>query len=253
MRILRLTNSNDALEEIPAELRSGAIAERVVAELTGEQVETIQRVMWPSAVLPGIVDRWIRQYEPDIVFVRTSSFWVSYESVPLRVRRKLGRFGGVPSRIGLKVGGDPRFASSRAGKAIRRMAARTIGGDTHFTVEEAARHMEAVVRVVLAYESILPVVRGPGHAFNAAGTARGLAGSRRRCDEFESILSDFCRRLHVAFAPAGSIGHQHSFLRADEVHEGPEGQRLYGEFEGALIARAWLEAKASGMPPARRS
>ena len=245
MRILRLTNSNDALDDISPEQRGAEIAKRLVAELTGEQVETISRVFWPSEKLPGIVERWLAEYEPDTVFFRVSSFWVSYESVPLRVRRTLGRFGALPGRVGLEVGGNQRFASSAIGKTVRRTAARTIGGDPHFTPAEAARHVEAVVRVVLARESILPVVRGPGHAFNSAGTARGLARGRRLSDELDSMLAAACERLHVPYASASYIGHQSSFARADEVHEGPEGQRLYGEFEGKLIARAWMEARAA--------
>ena len=246
MRILRLTNSNDLLEDIPPEQRGAAIAESMVAELTGENVETIQRVMWPGDGLPAAVGRWIKEYEPDVVFVRTSSFWVSYESVPVRMGRVLGRLGKVPRKVGLSVGGNWRFASSAPGKALRRVAARTVGGDTYFTPEGAAGHMEALLRAIVVDESVLPVVRGPGHAFNAPGTKRGLARSMRRCDEFEALIRALCEQLHVAYAPAGYIGHSMSFARADEVHEGPEGQRLYGEFEGRLIARAWLEARARG-------
>jgi hypothetical protein len=46
----------------------------------------------------------------------------------------------------------------------------------------------------------------------------------------------------VAFGGAGTVDHADSLLRAGELHEGPEGQRLYGVLEGHVTADAWLAA-----------
>jgi hypothetical protein len=62
----------------------------------------------------------------------------------------------------------------------------------------------------------------------------------RRLDEFDERLNDLCARLHVHYVTARNLQHESAFLRADELHEGAEGQRLYGELEGRLIAEAWL-------------
>lgn len=216
-----------------------------MAEVTGDAVETVQRVAWPGPELPAIVARWLANYEPDVVFIRIPAFWICYESVPLRLERRLGWLGRWPSRLGLKIGGNEAFASSRVGKASRKFLLRTVGGDTYFTPAQVADCIEAVLRAVLEKESVVAAVRGPGHSINSPGTARGLARAVRRSEDLDRLLTDVCHRLHVAYASARNIGHDSSLLLADELHDGPEGQRLYGEVEGALIARAWLETTRS--------
>jgi hypothetical protein len=249
LRILRLTNSNDLLGNIPAELRGAAVAERVVAEATGEPVETVQRVVWPGPELPAIVERWLANYQPDVVFIRIPAFWICYESVPLRLQRRLGPLGYWPGRLGLKIGGNPGFAASRFGKTTRKLLLRTIGGDAYFTPQQVTLHVEAVLRTVLAKESVVPAVRGPGHSINSAGTARGLARAVQRSEQLDALLAAACSRLHVAYVSARAVGHDSSFLLSDELHDGPEGQRLYGEVEGRLIASAWLETLRPGVEP----
>lgn len=220
------------------------MAERIAAGKTGEAVETVQRVAWPGTELPAIVSRWLANYEPDVVFIRIPAFWICYESVPLRLERRLGRFGRWPRKVGLKIGGNETFASSRIGKASRKLLLRTVGGDTYFTPAQVATCIEAVLRTVLENESVVAAVRGPGHSINSPGTSRGLARAIRRSEELDRLLTDACNRLHVAYASARNVGHDSSFLLADELHDGPEGQRLYGEVEGRLIAQAWLKAKS---------
>jgi hypothetical protein len=242
VRILRLTNSNDQLTDIPEGERGAAIAERVAAELTGQQIETVARTAWPGSELPNIVERWLVTYQPDVVFIRIPAYWICYESVPLRIQRRLGRLGTWPGRIGRKVGGNPTFASSRIAKAGRKLLLRTIGGDTYFTPQQVNDRIEAVLRTVIKNESIVAAVRGPGHSINSPGTARGLARAVRRSEELDRLLAATCARLHVAYASARDIGHSDAHLRSDELHDGPEGQRLYGEVEGRLIAEAWLAA-----------
>ncbi len=242
MRILRLTNSNDLLSTLPPEALSSAVADRVVAEITGVTPETIVRAVWPGPELPGIIQRWLLRYEPDLVFLRAASYWVTYESVPLRVQRQLGAMGSWPSRAGFAVGGNPKFASNQAFKALRRLALRTVGGTTYFTPDEATKHVEAVLRQVLTQESVLAVVRGPGHTYNAVGDATGLRVARRRIDEFEARLSDLCQSLHVPYCSTRLVADDPALLQADGVHDNAEGQRIFGELEGKAIAAAWQAA-----------
>jgi hypothetical protein len=244
VRILRLTNSNDMLADLPPEQMGAAIAEQVVRERTGEPVETVTRVVWPSSALPGILEGWLDRYQPDVVFLRAPAYWVSYESVPLRLQRRLGPLGKWPGELGLKIGGNPRFAASRAGRAARKLMMRTIGGDTYFTAEQATSHVAAVFRAVIARESIVPAILGPGHPVDSSATSKGHERATRRVDEFDARLRAVCETLHIAFATARNVDHADSLLRADELHEGPEGQRLYGELEGHVIADAWLAAVA---------
>ena len=67
MRVLRLTNSNDLLSTFPPAALSSAVADRVVGEFTGVTPETIVRAVWPGPELPGIIQRWLLRYEPDLV------------------------------------------------------------------------------------------------------------------------------------------------------------------------------------------
>ncbi len=241
MRILRLSNSNDVNPLVPEAERAQVIAEQVVAELTGEAVETIVKVIWPAPELPGIVAGWLERYQPDVVFIVTSSYWVTYESVPLRVERRAGILGKALARVGFKVGGNPAVASSSPFRFGRRAAARTIGGETYFTPAEAAGYVADVLRRVLARESVVAVVRGPLHVFNSSGTPEGQARSRQRLLELDALLAETCRTLHVPYSRVAESSTP-DLLLPDEVHENAAGSRVYGEIEGRAIAEAWLAA-----------
>jgi hypothetical protein len=242
LRILRLTNSADEVAEIPEPLRSAAVTERFVAEATGEPVETIARIFWPGPELPAILERWLVRYEPDVVLIRCASFWVAYESVPLKLQRSLGKPGAWLGRLGLAVGGNRTIASNRVARAARQWAVRTIGGSTYFTPEAATESVAAILRTVLAREGIVPVVRGPGHTLNAAGNKAGYERALRRNVEFEERLAELCGRLHVVYAPARAIVDSPALLMGDDVHSNIEGSRIFGELEGEAIAEAWLAA-----------
>ncbi|MBI5948488.1 MAG: SGNH/GDSL hydrolase family protein [Chloroflexi bacterium] len=242
MRILHLGNSNDVNPLVPEGERAHDVAERTITGLTGEAVETIARVIWPAAELPGIVAGWLERYEPDVVFLRMSSYWVTYESVPLRVERRGGIVGRALARAGFKAGGNATVASSSPFRFGRRMAARNVGGDTFFTPAEAAGHVSDVLRRVLARESVVVAVRGPLHIFNSSGTPEGRERSRRRLFEFDALVAEACRNLHVPYASVAGTATP-DLLLPDEVHENAKGARIFGELEGRAVAEAWLAAR----------
>jgi hypothetical protein len=248
VRILRLTNSNDELAAIPENLRASAITDRIVSEAVGEPVETVVRLFWPGPELPAILERWLARYEPDVVLIRCASFWVCYESVPLKLQRNFGRAGAGLSRIGFSVGGNRTIASNPAARAIRRWAVRTIGGATYFTPESATESVAAILRPVLAREATIPVVRGPGHTLNAAGTRAGLERSSARNADFDRRLADLCARLHVAYAPVREAVSAPGLLLGDDVHSSIAGTRIFGELEGRAIVEAWRAANAAAAP-----
>ncbi len=243
MRILRLTNSSDVLATVPEHLRATRIAENVVAELTGEAVETEMRVFWPTPDLPDVVERWIARFEPDVLFIRAAAYWCSYESVPLRVERKLGPLGKPLARAGLKAGGS-RLARVRAFQMVRRLAGRTIGGDVNFKPEEAAAIIEAVFRRALSHEALVPVMRGPGMARDSTGTRAGLLRAQRRNAELSALLARMCQSLHILYAPVEDT-FDAAPLDGDQFHSNEAGQRQQGEMEGRAIADAWLAARDS--------
>jgi len=243
MRLLRLTNSNDYNDEIPELLRGEAITRRLVAEAIGEDVETVSRAFWHGPKLPAKVSGWLDEYEPDMGFIRCAAYWVSFESLPLRIDRTLGRLGRWPAAVGKRLGSEPTVASNRAAVWVRRRLVRAIGGDTYFTPGEATRHVEAVLRVILAKESTIAVVRGPGHAHNTAGTARGQRRALARNGEFDEQLAALCARLRVAYVSARPAAAVAESLGRDDVHSTAAGQRAFAELESPVIAKAWEDAR----------
>jgi hypothetical protein len=243
MRLLRLTNSNDLQPGVPEAQRAPAITERIVAAATGESVEVINRVIWPGAELPDIVAGWLERFSPDVLFMRASSFWCTYESVPLRLQRRWGRLGAPLSRVGFKAGGHPTVAANPAFRRVRKLAVRTVGGETYFTPPEATRLVADVLRRVLVQEAIVPIVRGPAHAHNSSGTAAGHRRAAQANREFDALLAAMCLGCHVTYVTASGALDNPSFLANDEVHDTAAGHLAIGTLEGEAIAGAWLAAR----------
>jgi len=245
MRVLRLTNSDDMNPSISADLRSPAITSRRFTELTGEPCETISRVMWPRPVLPSLVERWIEEHRPDLVFLVVTSFWFTYESLPLRLERSLGPLGRPLTRAGLKAGAYRPLATSRAFHLARRAGLRWIGGATRFTTGHVVQMMEACIRTILALEELVLVVRGPQTAFSADAGSKVAARAERRWWEVERAMKQLCGQLRVeyisfdtpAFADASAGGYQRDFAHLDA-----EGHEYRASLEAAAMARAWQAA-----------
>lgn len=241
VRILRLTNSSDIQASIPLEQRASAVCDRLVEQLTGEAVETTVRVFWPAPQLPEVVDGWIERYRPDVLFVRTSAYWCSYESLPLRLERRLPLAGHWLARAGTRTG-ESRWAGSRPFQLVRRTLVRTFGGEVHFEPSEVTEILDQVFRRAARRESLVMALRGPGFPRDVTESPRGARRARRRNDALDHALAAMSERLHVAYAP-----HPQEFelaqLGADRFHTNEAGQRVQGEVEGNLIARAWLASR----------
>ena len=242
--ILRLTHSADFDDAVPEDQRGTAVAQRTFSELTGLQATTIAKDAWPSPDLPGIVGRWLERHQPDIVFLGVRQFPFTYESVPLKVERKL-RFGGREiARAGLVAA--PRFDRYRAFQLLRRGAQRAIGGETHFTPDEVIQVMKDVVRCVLAKESTVLTVCGPASWF-----AMYEEGARRRAQPklayVDGELTRFCDKLGVHYLPLdavpGATAAPDEYL-PNRIHGTGKVQGTRSEAEGRAMATAWQLAHA---------
>jgi hypothetical protein len=246
MRVLRLGTSNDGASALPEEQRGWKIAERRLADSTGEPVETVLRGAWPNAQFPSLLERWMEEYEPDMVVLQVNNFWYGHESVPLWFERRLGRAGKSLSDMGLKVGKSAWFADNRWAQLFNRRLLTVLPKATHFTVAEVAVCMEEAMRKVLAHEDIVLLVRGnedwaampmATRRFNRRNAARNAAMS--------GAMRSICERLRVPYA-------QRPTLRAGEVqtvnragwHNNAQGERLIGEFDGQAMVTAWQGARA---------
>ncbi len=253
MRMLRVGTSEDTEMDVPAGERGYQIAERLLAEAAGEPVETILKRGWPSAELPDIFDRWLDEYDPDIVFFKVNWFWYGYESLPLRFERGLGRVGKKLGETGVKVGKNPRMANSRTFQTGRRLLTRAVGGGaTYFTPQEVVDVVETCMRRALAHrEDILMVVRGPSGGWGHVPLRgkREQARSRARAGYITANLKAACDRMHVYYANRDRVIPKEELkerLSPAWFRQTASGHQYMGREEGAALVEAWTIAhKAS--------
>ena len=242
MRVLWLTNSSDAHPGVPPAQRSQAVAARLIEEALGEPVETLQKGVWPTAGLSTAADRWVRDFQPDVVFLRLSSYPVAYESIPLRLQRKLGRAGNSVANAGGRVGNSQWLAERRVYQVTRTAVTRVIGGDTHFTPSEVVARLEETFRGVIARETIVPVVRGTSLLLNTSGTKKGLRRSKRRVTELNALTQAMCERLQIAFFPELSAEETSSSRLGDLLHDDACAHEKLGQDDALAILAAWRAA-----------
>jgi hypothetical protein len=199
VKILRLGNSNDAEGRVAPEDMTHRVLERALHEATGEDVETVIKRAWPTPELPRAVARWMETLHPDVVVLRVPAFWFNYESVPLKLERKLGRLGKSLGDAGFKAAGTPWLADNALFHAGRRLAQVTVGGATNFTTEEVIENVSAVVRTVLRAEGAAFLLSGPGGRVNHAPTRRAQARDEARRLRVHEALRDLCQQLHVEY------------------------------------------------------
>jgi hypothetical protein len=223
------------------------VAARIIERELGVKVESEVRGMWPRASLPEAVEKWMNAFEPDVVFFRLSSFWVAYESVPVKLERRLGRFGKRVSRAGIKVGEHPWVVRQRGYKWMRTWLLRIIGGETHFTPQQVANVLDEVFAKVVADESIVPVVRGTSLILNSPGTKRGLARSQRRVAELNALVEAACKRHRIPFIPEAPSTNVSETRLEDDLHDSAAAHRKLGEEEAAAILDAWRVAHGAAV------
>lgn len=249
MRVLRLSTSDETSSGVPAELRSAAICERMLAAASGEAVETITRTAWPEAGFPELLGGWIERYEPDIVLFVVPSVWVSFPTASLRLQRM--RFPGAVllGEAGASAGRHRTVVRNPIFRALRGAAMRTVGADYFFEPAAAAEVVGRALGRVLQREGVGLAVRGPEPLILRAPLAeqRRAAG---RCRELNTRVEATCRLLHVPYAgqaeamPEGEYRRQH---QPDLLHVNAEGHATRGRIEGALLLEAW--AAAAGRDP----
>lgn len=251
MKILRLTNSNDFYGDVADADRGYRIVEGALAAEAGEPIETIRRVIWPADNLPELVERWVVEHRPDVVFLKTSSFWYAYESVPLKLRRRFGRVGAVVGDSGLKAAAKPGLAHNAVFRKLRFWAQATIGGEPHFSVDYCIENMEAVIRRVLRHEDTLLVVRGSRGGRERPEVPKNVAVRHEaRRVEFNTRLNALCEELAIPMVR----GNQHrkfdvSARLSDRFHSNAKGHAESGSFEAEALARIWREHTETQTPP----
>jgi len=250
MRILRLATSDDVRPTVADHERGYHIVERALAAETGEDVETIMREIWPDPELPDVLGRWIERFEPEVVSLKVSSFWFTYESVPQRFRG-LPLVGRHLAAAGLTAAGTPWIGHSAPFDAARNLARRVVGSAIYFTPAQVLEVMAECLRRIVREEGLLVVVRGPLIA-EIRGCSKALqARGEQRRQEVDRAVGRLCAELHVHYTgcrEAPPFCDVQRWRGPDRLHLNAEGQRRVGLEEADAMLAAWRHSKGGDQP-----
>ena len=244
MRLLRLTNSYDTDPAIAEDANKKTLVESLFQEATGEPMETTVRVIWPDPVLPELIDKWLKRYQPDVVLLVVSSYWFTYVSAPARIQRAFGRVGKPISDAGLKAAGTPWLAHNAAFRLLRTGTLRVIGGSTWFTVDQVNESMERCIRVTLAHEGTSLAVRGPRTPYAPSNRPKDIRESEAKRRAVHERTRDLCQRLHVPYFgwdDARPPQQRKQDYQGDLVHGTEAEHQVLARQELELLLQAWRQ------------
>jgi hypothetical protein len=251
VRILRLSNSDDLREAPDVPRRAYRFVEAALTAETAEPVETVVRDAWPEAGLPDVVEGWLKRYEPDIVFLKVSSYWYTYRSTPLKLQRSRARalhtIGGGAARAAERG----RLSELAAFHAFRNAARRLLGGALYFTPEQVIEAISGVIRRVSQHEDVLLVVRG-GLMAEALGCS---AAVQRRAEadrqHVDRALAALCAELRVHYTgcrEAPPLEQALAYRGRDRMHVNAAGHERVGMEEAKAMLAAWRNAHGEPGP-----
>ncbi len=248
MKVLILGNSNDSGTWFEGgRKRTDIVRDRLAAEF-GEPVTVTTKGIWPNAGMVATIERWLDEYEPDVVYVNVVSYWFAYESVPLKLRRLFGkRVGPVVGDAGVKLSKSRRWGHNVVGRTVRRWAQATIGGDPNFSTTEVVDRCSEAVNRIIRREGTVLVVKGSRGRSKPGMTAGQLRRHEARRLEVHAALSALCAQKHVRY-----IGNEKPLWRTepsrpkgtrvgDGVHANAKGHEISAEQLYGFIGEAWRE------------
>ncbi len=249
MHILRLSHSTETGPQAAEGDRGYLTTAKLLERALGQSVEITVRPAWPSPSLPEVVEKLLERHKPDLVQFALSTFPFNYPSVPLRLSRRFGRAGEPFARVGLKVGGSPKWGRSRPSRLGRFVFKRIIGGAFHFEPDEVAAAINGSVLRCVRRESMPVIVDGPfAMMTNREWLDPTLAEARRMA--LHLALQKACAAAHVYFLGWDEplpLDLLHHFQHADRFHLGRAYQVLFGLLDARLIAMA-LDEQAGRAP-----
>ena len=246
--MLRLSTSDDQPGRVPQGTAAFEVVERCLELEIGQRIESIVRPIWPDSRLPSLIDRWLEQDEPDFVFLRVNGFWFNYESVPLRLERRLGPIGRSVARLGRRSGEVEWVSRAGVFRALRRGLLRVVGGDTYFTPQQVVDRMEQCIRQILRKEDVQLVVRGTDGRIHSELPRRSARAYALRHRQVNDALRHVCEELHVPYLGGEEMLDERQVTRrlgADRFHRGEEGHRLAGEEEAEAFLGLWRTLAAT--------
>ncbi|MEX2081438.1 MAG: SGNH/GDSL hydrolase family protein [Dehalococcoidia bacterium] len=240
MKVLFLGNSTDAGSYVPAESKATTMLAGDLERLYGQPFEIVTRGIWPDSDLPATVERWMEREHPELVYLGVVGWWMTFESVPLKLQRLLGPLGKPTANLGFRLAETPWIAHTAPFHWGRKLLGRVVGGDPHFTPDEVAESIGQTIRTVLRHEGTTLVVKGPQHktrkGYTKAGTRR--AEARRLSCHF--ALRELCAEVHVEYIgsdePMYPTRSNKGMRIGDRLHANERGhQRRRGELLPYLV------------------
>jgi hypothetical protein len=244
VKVLLLGNSNDTGAWVdPEDKRERVIAASLEAEFGGP-VEVAARNLWPNDRMVEYVQRSMDELQPEFVFLNITTFPYSYESTPLRVKRILGRMGQPVGDAGFRLAESKRWSHNAVFRTLRSWAQATIGGDTHFTPEEASARYAELIRVLIRREGTVLAVKGPYGRSKKGITKREAIRHERRRRQVHTQIRDLCQQLHVPYSgtddPLWKVRPTPRGTKAgDGTHSNAEGHRRTASDYVTFLRETW--------------
>lgn len=250
MKVLRLATSADTWAGIPEHERTPAFLASMFEQATGEELEQVLRVLYPSASAPELLARWLAEVQPDAVLILVNPFWFAYESAPQRLRRSGGPVGRFAGRVARNAGRKKWIARQPLFHKARELAQRTLGTAYHYEPEEVVAAVETWLHIIFRHETIVPMVLGPNFCFPYDPDERRAKRGEARRLEVNAGLRKLCARLQVfcfapgPYGPDTPIGRE--YVQADMMHPTPALNRWSAEKQVPLHIAAWRELRGEG-------
>jgi len=197
MKLLWLGSSGETEPGVAKEQRNFALVQKGLSESLGEEVDVAVHTIWPNERLPELVGAWMDEHQPDMVIMASPAFSCCYESVPLRLGRKLGPVGRLLARAGYTTSEMRWLASTRLYHAGRKFALRFIGGDYYFEPEEVLERLSASIRAILRQEGTVLMVGGTSQLTAQHGDPRRREEREARLRTLNRGLVALCGELRV--------------------------------------------------------
>ncbi len=222
----------------------------------GGPLERVIKVAWPTDQLPDLVDRWLAESEPDVVFFMINEFWFNYRSVPALVSRKFGPFGRLASAAGYRAGRNKRLSNSRLFQKSRRFTEDRLGGDAHFEPDAvSAVCIESLSRILRA-EGPVPLVLGPIGILDGMITPAFRAEGVRRRERVDAALQAFCTANHVEYWGINSAVNagrpRNVSTLADAIHFDAAGMEATMRYIAPLITEFLVKVQAGARAESQR-
>ena len=199
MKILLLGNSQDLGDWFEGGKKRHEIVQERLAREFAEPVEIVVKTFWPNDRMPALLECWIAESAPDMVYINVTAFPFAYESLPLRLKRVLGRVGPAVGDAGLRFADSKRWSHNAVFRKARRYGQATIGGDPHFACEEVIENTSEAIRCALRAEGVVLVVEGPLGRGEPELTRRERERKESRRQVVHRALKSLCADLLVHY------------------------------------------------------